>query len=822
MALPAGAAADPVALAQHQLDWISAQVPGTAAGALRAAGRWALDSSHDFDAEDGWWHCEFERPASSEAEYCLRFDGLAALAEVWLNGHKILDSDNQFLAHEINITAQLKSSNSLHLRCASLNAALKAKRPRPRWRTRLVAQQQLRWHRSTLLGRIPGWSPPVAATGPWRGVTLIQREQVEVLSADFKISLEGSVGIVTTKLHLRADKAIRAATLQVGEQIQSMQLTAGDAATLLLTASLRVADAQAWWPHTHGTQPLYALRIKLDCAGDAVTLDCGRTGFRSIVLDTSNEGFALQINGVEVFCRGACWTTLDIATLDGDEVQLTRTLDQFRDAGFNLLRIGGTMVYESSRFYEACAERGIMVWQDYCFANMDYPGEDAHFTASVREEAIQFLARTQLNPALCLLCGNSEIEQQVSMLGQPQQLWRAPLFAEVLPALSLAARPDVPYVPSSPSGGVLPFHVDAGLSHYYGVGAYQRPLDDARRAGVRFTSECLAFANVPEPEMLELFLRDGEIPPHHPRWKARVPRDSGPGWDFDDVRDHYLARLFSVDPARLRYVDVERYLYLSRLVTAEVMTATMSEWRRNDSPCKGALVWFWRDLWPGAGWGLVDASGLPKAPYFALKRICVPVALLLTDEGLNGLALHAVNDSADELPVRLQLALYRRGEILVASGETAVTLPARAGITRRGDALIGHFTDMTQAYRFGPSGHDVAIARLLHAQTGEILGQSFHIPDVQALAVIGDAGLSGTATLLNDGRYEVRIQTQKFAHGVWLDARGYEASDNYFHLAPGSTHTVMLRPRTVKSRLQAFLHTTTGSAAVRVAVGTTT
>lgn len=817
-ALEPDLACSPSDAALQAADWIPAQVPGTAAGALRTAGRWSFDSVRDFDAEDGWWRCEFARPGDSTAGVWLRLDGLATLAEVWLNSEKILDSNNQFLAHEVEITNLLRAQNLIYLRCASLGSALKAKRARPRWKTRLVAQQQLRWHRTTLLGRIPGWSPPVAATGPWRSIALIERRAWEIVTADFRAGLEGTTGLFDMTLMVRLTEGLNIvrAVLHVGEASVTLQVDRAGDGGLELSAGLRIPDVALWWPHTHGSQALHPVRVVMDCGPQTLTLDCGRTGFRSVMLDTSHDGFALCINGTPVFCRGACWTTLDIATLEGDDAQLGQSLDQIRDAGFNLLRIGGTMVYESSRFYEACAQRGIMVWQDYCFANMDYPGDDAGFAASVREEASQFLTRTQLNPALCVLCGNSEIEQQVAMLGQPQEMWQQALFADLLPSISRERRPDVPYITSSPTGGALPFQVDVGLSHYYGVGAYLRPLEDARRAGVRFTSECLAFANVPEPETLELFLRDGEIPPTHPRWKARVPRDSGPGWDFDDVRDHYLNRLFGGDAVRLRYTDVERYLYLSRLVSAEIMVAAMSEWRRADSTCRGALIWFWRDLWPGAGWGLVDSTGLPKAPYYALKRTCAPIALLLTDEGLNGLALHAVNDTSFDLPVRLQLSLYRRGEILVASAEASLMLAARSGFSRRGDALLGRFADLTHSYRFGPPGHDVTVASLIHRDSGEMLGQAFHVPDVSALSAIGDTDLSGTATAAADGSYEVRVRSSKFAHGVWLDARGFVASDNYFHLAPGASRKITLHPRGPRSRFHVSLLSTTTNSPVRV------
>src|SRR5260370_32768869 len=168
---------------------------------------------------------------------------------------------------------------------------------------------------------------------------------------------------------------------------------------------------------------------------------------------------------------------------------------------------------------------------------------------------------------------------------------------------------------------------------------------------------------------------------HAPVWKAGVPRDLGAGWDFDDVRDHYLALLFGVDPVTLRSDDPERYLALGRVVRGEVMAAASAEWRRPGSVCRGALVWFLRDLVPGAGWGLLDASGRPKAAYHVVRRALQPLGVFISDEGLNGIDLHAVNDGPAPWQGTLELALFRDGEVRVGGGATPVDVPARGGVT---------------------------------------------------------------------------------------------------------------------------------------------
>lgn len=812
--LPAGAAVDPQALAAATPQWWPATVPGTAMAALFDAGQADFDHLPALDTQDSWWRCSFDAPATGTGPATLLFEGLATLAECWLDGRLVLQSDNMFLAHTVVVPAVTDGGrHELLIRFASVQQALAARRPRPRWRTRLVEQQQLRWIRASLLGRIPGWSPAAPAIGPWKPVRLLSHRAVEWTVTDTFVALDGDTGSVRFEGRLRLDSGAvpEVARLRVGDHETALALQRVDDRSWQATGSLSLPGITPWWPHTHGRPALHDIALVAEVDGTAHHLPLGRTGFRRIELNSAGDDFALQVNGVPVFCRGACWTTTDILRLAGDAAATRATLELARDAGMNLLRLGGTMFYEADHFYALCDELGILLWHDWMFANMDYPADDAAFVAGVEAEARQFLRRTQRSPSLGLLCGNSEVEQQAAMLGLEQPLWRNRLFGEVLPAIGRALRPDVPYWPSSPAGGVLPFQVDSGASHYFGVGAYLQPLTDARRSGVRFTSECLAFANVPEPESLDRFLAEGQSPVHHPRWKARVPRDSSAGWDFDDVRDHYLAQLFGVDPMRLRYADMARYLVLSRIVTGEVMAKALGEWRRNGSSCAGAVIWFLRDLWPGAGWGVIDAYGVPKAAWFYLRRAMAPQAIFITDEGVNGLALHAVNDGPLPLSAEIEITLYRHGEKPVAQGKCPVTVPARGSLQVRGDALFGHFTDSSYTYRFGPAGHDLAFAVLRDADSGTVLASDFFFPLGHGFAVQPALGLSASVETLAPDRYRITVRCPRFAQAVAIDAPGFSIDHNYFHLPPGGEKMVTLTARKPGARLRAQVQAANGA-----------
>ncbi|MCW2989420.1 MAG: glycoside hydrolase family 2 protein, partial [Solirubrobacterales bacterium] len=539
---------------------------------------------------------------------------------------------------------------------------------------------------------------------------------------------------------------------------------------------LRIARAERWWPHTHGEPVLHPVRV---FAGDELVAERA-VGFRTVTPgpgpghDPLADGLHLHVNGVGVFARGATWTPIDPVGLAADRDELRAALLTVRDAGMNIVRLPGTGSYEQPAFHDLCDELGILVWQDFMFANLDYPIADPAFAAEVEREARQVTARIGWRPSTVVLCGNSEVEQQVAMLGLDPALGRGELFGELLPRIAREEGCDAVYVPSAPSGGDLPFRPGQGIAHYFGVGGYRRPLADARRAAVRFAAECLAVANA----------GDGDDALGAP------PSDRGTDWDFADVRDHYLGELFGVaDPSALRAADPERYLQLSRAVSGELMAEVFGEWRRAGSPCAGGIVLWLRDIVPGPGWGLVDHAGRPKEALRHLRRALAPVAVWTTDEGMNGIAVHAANDGPAACVARLRISLYRGLETLVGEAVEEIMIAPHDTVTRDAEGMLGRFVDASWAYRFGPPQQDVVVAAL--EREGHPALQAFRFPAGRPLTAEPASELGFEAALDGDA---LVVSSRRLAYGVRVHADGSEPSDDGFSVAPGDTRRIALSP----------------------------
>ena len=115
---------------------IDAQVPGCAQLDLSRAGYLPEDlflgenirETEKYEGYEWWYERKFNAPKERENIY-LVFEGVDCLAEYFLNGVKLGESKNMFIAHEFRVDDALRDGENLltvHISSAMLSAAFDA------------------------------------------------------------------------------------------------------------------------------------------------------------------------------------------------------------------------------------------------------------------------------------------------------------------------------------------------------------------------------------------------------------------------------------------------------------------------------------------------------------------------------------------------------------------------------------------------------------------------------------------------------------------------------------------------------------------------
>ncbi|MGN6798101.1 MAG: glycosyl hydrolase 2 galactose-binding domain-containing protein, partial [Gaiellaceae bacterium] len=248
--VPAGTFDDPPA--DGQAEWCDVSLP------VRGS-----------DDDDHWFLTTVTAPAAAT----LRFGGLATVCEVFVDGARVLASDSMFVRHDVPVAA---GEHEVVVCARALTPLLGiARKPRARWRSRVPVDGNLRWFRTSLFGRAPGFAPAPPLVGPWRPVELVDASAPQV---DVRTSLDGGDGLVAVRSAVELDVSVAGDT---------ERLPAGG-------GTIRVPSPELWWPHTHGDPRLYDVHVRTD-AGETRR----RVGFRT--LTHSADGLDLRVNEQRVF-----------------------------------------------------------------------------------------------------------------------------------------------------------------------------------------------------------------------------------------------------------------------------------------------------------------------------------------------------------------------------------------------------------------------------------------------------------------------------------------------------------------------------------------
>lgn len=685
--------------------WAPATVPGCVHTDLRVLGRIPdpFFGTHELDLQwieerDWEYRATFTVPAAVMAEEVVELcaDGLDTVATVWLNGRRIGEAENMFVAHRWNAKPHLRRGrNELRVRFRSALDYIR------RTRTDFVPPRELNDPVGNCV-RIRkqqcqfgwDWGPRFVTAGIWRDLRLEgwSGNRLAHLRIAQHHTADGSVAVAVAPQLARGDATVVCtATLALAGQLVAEATGPNGAGPL----RLHVARPHLWWPAGQGEQPLYELTVT---ARDADGRDLGtlrrRLGLRTVALDRSpdewGEAFRFVVNGRPIFAKGANWIPAHAFVAALGRTAYERDLRAAVAAHMNMVRVWGGGIYESEDFYDLCDELGLLVWQDFMFACTLYPADDA-FLASVRTEAEQQVARLHHRACLALWCGNNELVQiNAADLrdGSAYRIGYERLFHEVLPAAVAAQDGVTAYWPSSEWRGTFEtghaLGERRGDTHFWDVWHARKPVKDYERYAFRFVSE-FGMQSYSSAQTNATFCPPGDTNVFAAAMENHQKNRAG-----NQIILDYVSR-------RYRFPrDHDSLLWLSQLNQAYCMQVGVEHYRRNMPRCMGALYWQLNDCWPVASWSSIEFTGRWKVLHYAARRFFAPALVSAHVPGeevatignyrrstVRHVHLYTVYDGPRPAAGRLRWDLFHVDGRRLAGGAQAVRLQPGTSVKRR-------------------------------------------------------------------------------------------------------------------------------------------
>ena len=223
------------------------------------------------------------------------------------------------------------------------------------------------------------------------------------------------------------------------------------------------------------------------------------------------------------------------------------------------------------------------------------------------------------------------------------------------------------------------------------------------------------------------------------------------------------------------------------MAIATAMHDCFAFWRRPDSGCRGAMVLSSRDMWPGAGWGLMDSEDNSKAALAVSARTWAPVTVLVSDDGLSGIRIDIHNDSPQA----------RSGELnVIATNSTGIAVDTTLPVTVAGASSI--------SFRDAELSGTSAICRMRSASgppTADAVQATVRFDDGAAardVLVVKPRGGQSPAlvraalTRQSEDQWRLELTSEVALRFTQLHFPSWRTSDNYFHLASRAPVVVTL------------------------------
>ncbi|MDO5335901.1 MAG: glycoside hydrolase family 2 protein [Eubacteriales bacterium] len=440
-----------------------------------------------------------------------------------------------------------------------------------------------------------------------------------------------------------------------------------------------VEHPQLWWPVGYGEQPLYQVQVLLEQQGECIESRDYTIGLRTITVsqdrDEWGSEFALTVNGVKIFTKGANYIPEDCIYPWITKKRLEELVDAALFANFNCLRIWGGGYYPGDDFYDLCDRKGILLWQDLMYACNIYD-LNPEFIQNIEEETRDNVKRLRHHACLALWCGNNEMETAwlhwAETKNHPLSLKRDYLlqFEYILPKIVGECDKQTFYWPSSPSSGGSfddPDSENRGDAHYWEIWHGQKPFSDYRKHYFRFCSE-FGFQSFPSMKTICSFAEEEERNIFSEVMESHQKNPAANGKIL-----YYLSENF-------RYPkDLPSLVYISQLMQGMAMKTGIDHWRRNRGRCMGSLYWQFNDNWPVASWSSVDYYGRYKALHYMAARFYAPLAGSIKRDG-SCIEAWAENETQENCTCQVQMLLQTLNFTVLYSEANEVDVPALSSV----------------------------------------------------------------------------------------------------------------------------------------------
>ncbi|MEI9989128.1 MAG: glycoside hydrolase family 2 TIM barrel-domain containing protein [Rhizomicrobium sp.] len=363
----------------------------------------------------GWYRLHFKAPARG-GRYFLQFDGVGAVADVWLNGRYVGRHEGAFSRFRFDVTVAVHPSTDNLLVVKADNS-----RPRPG---------------ATTADVLPLAGDFFVYGGVYRGVSLVATDALHVDMLDFggpgvyahALSIDADAAMVQVVARLTNDGAPRkdiVAETAIEEADGKVVATSGMTADLsrresTVTSNLRIARPRLWNgiadPYLY--RVVFMLRTKAGAVLDRVTQPLG---LRTMRFD-ADKGFFL--NGVHVLLKGAArhqdrpvkgWA---ISHADQDE-----DFAILADMGANAVRLPH---YQYDQYaYDLVDKQGFMAWTEIPLvseASFDGRTPSAALTANARRQLTELIRQNYNHPSIALWSIANEVDLKATRHNGPSNV----------------------------------------------------------------------------------------------------------------------------------------------------------------------------------------------------------------------------------------------------------------------------------------------------------------------------------------------------------------------------------------------------------------